>query len=336
MSDPSPSSFSLVVPSSAQEISICDIKAPLNANWKVLNPEQKAGTGYDAIWIHPETKRPNAAIMANPLAKSVKEEADEMTTSATLQPEVIKLREDRKVPLKDGGVDARIVSLEIGAGDRRLGIAPPMMFHSVYLPCKNGDAVTFKLTCGKDQFDALKKEFEAAVFGDKKAAAADPAKAFEVPMEAPKGYSWAKCPEIKGGFLKPDGWHFKKQKRGETHGFFITKENIDEESAFTTGLTVNVIPDIPKKKAMTPLAFANQLRAAAKKLAPLDSTWEREMGPRTQADPAGAFTTHNLYIANEKTGTLYMVIFEAPEADWKATWKTAEPMLKFLYIDDTI
>ena len=42
------------------------------------------------------------------------------------------------------------------------------------------------------------------------------------------------------------------------------------------------------------------------------------------------------FIANEKTGTIYVIIFEAPTEEWEATWKIAEPMLKYLFIDDTI
>jgi hypothetical protein len=51
---------------------------------------------------------------------------------------------------------------------------------------------------------------------------------------------------------------------------------------------------------------------------------------------AGKFTVHNLLIANNNTGTLYLVMFEAPSAEWTETWKIAEPMLKYLYIDDAI
>ena len=44
----------------------------------------------------------------------------------------------------------------------------------------------------------------------------------------PNGYSWVSCKEIKGAFLMPLGWHFKKGMQGETLGYFFTKENIDE------------------------------------------------------------------------------------------------------------
>ena len=159
----------------------------------------------------------------------------------------------------------------------------------------------------------------------------------------PKGYDWARCSEIKGAFLRPIGWHFRKDKRGETIGFFITKEDITKTGSFKTGLTVNVIPDIPKKKSMSPYDFARQVRETAKESSKLTKEWNKDMGPfksvgfvYDKKDDAGNFTVHNLLIANNKTGTLYLVIFEAPSAEWTETWKIAEPMLKYLYIDDTI
>ena len=41
-------------------------------------------------------------------------------------------------------------------------------------------------------------------------------------------------------------------------------------------------------------------------------------------------------IANEKTSTVYIVIFESPVDDWAAMKVLSEPMLKFLYIDSEI
>ena len=45
---------------------------------------------------------------------------------------------------------------------------------------------------------------------------------------------------------------------------------------------------------------------------------------------------HNLLIANDKTGSMYLIIFEAPEKEWEDAWKIGEPILKKLYIDDEI
>ena len=168
-------------------------------------------------------------------------------------------------------------------------------------------------------------------------------KADNPPMSPPEGYTWAQCPEIKGAFLKPNGWHFKSGKQGDTLGFLITKEKIEPKGEFTTGMTVNVIPNIPKKKSVSPYVFARQFRDSAKKTVRFTKEWDKDMGPfksigfvYSRNDKAGAFTVHNLLIANNKTGTLYLVMFEGPSAQWPEIWKIAEPMLQYLYIDDAI
>lgn len=159
----------------------------------------------------------------------------------------------------------------------------------------------------------------------------------------PKGYKWAKCPEIKGAFLRPHGWHFKKSKQGSTLGFFITKENISKNGQFMTGLTVNVIPDIPKKQSMSPYEYARVYRETTRKSEKITQEWNKDMGPFRSVgfvfdkkDKAGDFRVHNLLIANDNTGTLYLVMFEAPISEWNKAWKIAEPMLQYLLIDDTV
>ena len=39
-------------------------------------------------------------------------------------------------------------------------------------------------------------------------------------------------------------------------------------------------------------------------------------------------------IANDRTGMIYVVLFEAPEAEWEKAWKIGEPILKQLIILD--
>jgi hypothetical protein len=169
------------------------------------------------------------------------------------------------------------------------------------------------------------------------------AQADDPPMTPPKGYTWANCPSIKAAFLKPDGWYFKSTKQGDTQGFFISKEKIEAGGGYTTGLAVNVIPDIPKKKSVAPSAYARQFRESARKNVTFTKEWDKDMGPfksvgfvYTKKDKAGSFTVHNLLIANDKTGTMYLVTFEAPAEEWAEAWKIGEPMLNFLFIDDTI
>jgi hypothetical protein len=161
----------------------------------------------------------------------------------------------------------------------------------------------------------------------------------------PDGYSWVNCNEIKGAFLMPLGWYFKKGQQGDTLGYFITKENIDENGEFLTGLSVNVIPNIPQKKGMVPSDYAaTYIKTALSEREVLKRPWLTQMGPFeghgivliNRDYQKGDYITHNLAIANDQTGTIYIITFESPKKTWDTSWSIAEPMLQRFLIDDTI
>jgi len=161
----------------------------------------------------------------------------------------------------------------------------------------------------------------------------------------PAGYTWVRCNDIKGAFLKPTGWFFKKAVQGDTIGYFITKEDIDQQRAFKTGLSVNVIPNIPRKRGITATKFAaSYIKAAVASREVFKEPWSTTMGPFegygvvviNRDSHQGDFVTHNLAIANDKTGTVYLLTFESPLDQWDASWSIAKPMLKMFLIDDTI
>ena len=163
--------------------------------------------------------------------------------------------------------------------------------------------------------------------------------------QPPSGYSWARCDEINGAFLRPEGWHFKKQRENDIWGYFITKENIDIEGKFSTGLTVNVIPNIPQKTGYSPSQYAEAyIKEGSSKKEVIRNLWSNSNGPfksfgvalRNPASKTGAYITHHLAIGNDTTGTLFIIIFEGPEDTWESAWKIGEPMLKQFLIDSDI
>lgn len=139
----------------------------------------------------------------------------------------------------------------------------------------------------------------------------------------------------------PAGWYFKQVVKEGTYSCFITREKIDgSKGRFFTGLTVFVIKDIPKIKKMSPSQYAQkyieQVEKSGKKML---KKWSTVMGPFKGYGclySDGVNTVHNLLIANDKTGTVYIVLFESPEKEWKNAWKIGEPILKKLLIDDEI
>jgi hypothetical protein len=163
--------------------------------------------------------------------------------------------------------------------------------------------------------------------------------AMELPAP-PAGFDWKEVPEIKAAFLVPKGWHFKRETQADTLALFITQEDIRESGAFATGLTINVFPR-SKPGSATEYAQAFITQMATEKHA--DRTWARDAGPlRTfgcltrDSTRSGTVILHTLMVANPKTGTLYLFIFEAPERTWADAWAKGEKIMDLLAIDDEV
>ena len=162
--------------------------------------------------------------------------------------------------------------------------------------------------------------------------------ALELPSP-PTGFSWQECNEIKGAFLKPQNWHFKKVIKESSMAYFITKENIDKAGMFETGMSLNVIKNIDKKMNMTPTMYAVEFAKAAKNQHTFLDTWSRNMGPFKSIGfvyKKDDFIFHKLLISNDKTGTLYLFIFEAHSKNWDQARILGNEMLKKLFIDDSV
>jgi len=163
--------------------------------------------------------------------------------------------------------------------------------------------------------------------------------AMELPPP-PAGFSWKDVPEISAAFLMPKGWHFKREVQGDTLGLFITQEAIGKGGHFSTGLTINVFRR-SKPGSAVEYARAFIARMAAEKHA--EETWARDVGPLRSfgcrvkgAGDTGTVVMHTLMVANPRTGTLYLFIFEAPETSWTDAWKKGKKIMELLAVDDEV
>ncbi len=154
---------------------------------------------------------------------------------------------------------------------------------------------------------------------------------------APEGFTWQEVPELKTAVLKPTGWFYKHEV---THGhpaYYITKESLDNNQEFRTGLTVFVYY---KKKWAAEYAqkvidkYAT--RAHAEK-------WAKDVGSLKEfgVQAKHAFADGNeedrtLMVANPKTNTVYLIVFESPESDWDAAWKMGATVVDSLVFDDSM
>lgn len=158
---------------------------------------------------------------------------------------------------------------------------------------------------------------------------------------APAGYEWARCPDIGGALLVPDGWSFRRVAAGDGLAYFITKRPWEPPASFETGLTFNVLWDVPGKTGLSPVEYGRRYVDAAKSTEDVVRSWETQLGPfnafglvfKGDGEDEG-FTFYHLVIGNDRTGTAFLVLFEAPTSDWEADWKTIEPTVQRMLIDD--
>ena len=53
-------------------------------------------------------------------------------------------------------------------------------------------------------------------------------------------------------------------------------------------------------------------------------------------DSSGTIVMYTYAVANPKTNTLYLLIFESPEQEWDAAWKLGQQIVDMLPLDESI
>ena len=169
------------------------------------------------------------------------------------------------------------------------------------------------------------------------ALAAQPLRAVDH-AKPPSGFTWQEIPELKAAFLKPDGWFFKEETSKGATAYFITKEDISKGGEFSTGLTVNVF-HLKQDSAIDHGKALIENMAAQHH----EKSWSRSQGlfqefgcQMKDTDATGTTVMSALTVANPKTNTLYLFIFESTEANWDEAWKLGKPMMDSLAIDNEI
>lgn len=155
-------------------------------------------------------------------------------------------------------------------------------------------------------------------------------------------FLWSGSGPGESNFLQPKDWFLKKEHRSGTYAFFITKEDIDKEGGFETGLTVNVLKGISDKTESSASQYAHGfISIAAKKEENkvLLKPWFVEVGPfkgygvRVRDKVK---VLHYFLIANDKNDTLFLTIFEAKPEEWDEAWKYGEVIFNNMQLDDEV
>lgn len=176
-------------------------------------------------------------------------------------------------------------------------------------------------------------------------AAIVPTSAFgQTPPPAPDGYSWVQAKPMKGIFLLPKGWNFLEEKNGDTEACFITKEKISATQGFQTGVSINLLKDLPGKMKISPSKYAKfYVEMISQKYGSI-RTIDDIVGPFTHCAVEFLSTDEkgkrihmwHIIMGNDKTGSAYVISAESPETAWKENWPTIDKITGMLGVDDAI
>jgi hypothetical protein len=157
---------------------------------------------------------------------------------------------------------------------------------------------------------------------------------------APKGFAWREVDDLRSAFLVPSGWYFKRGAPGSAAALFITRENIDEQGYFDTGLSLNVFERADAGDAVERARqyIASRKAAAEKSSGVMEVRAGKHVSLRcatTNVDPNDKrrFRMVSLAVANTETQRLYVLWFESLEEQWEEQWKIGEVILDGLQLD---
>jgi hypothetical protein len=166
----------------------------------------------------------------------------------------------------------------------------------------------------------------------------------EAPPAAPDGFTWTTCKAMKGVFLLPNGWNFREEQNGDTSACFITKEKITASAGFDTGISINLVKDLPRKAKLKPSDYAQRYLAAVegkyqaiKKVSSSKGPFEHygiEFISTNGSNPP--IHMWHILIANDRTGSLHMIVAESPNELWPQNWPVLETVVSMLGVDDTV
>ena len=141
----------------------------------------------------------------------------------------------------------------------------------------------------------------------------------------------------------PDNWFLNFEQKDNTYAYFIAKEDYTKEGFYKTGISINVITNIKKVDSFEYIKlFIKELK---KKVEVIEESDLIEYGSFKQfillyksfsTDLDKNIMIHEVFISNDKTNSLYFIMFEFPVVEWETNWKIAEKILELFGIDDEV
>jgi len=163
-----------------------------------------------------------------------------------------------------------------------------------------------------------------------------------VPEPAPAGFEWQRLDEVRGTVLRPVVWHFNHRAEADQLDYFLSREPAGPDGDFDTGLTISVVTDVRERTGMSLAEYAQRfISEASGDLEIVDGPWDSASPPyvthgalmRATDSGKGEFNAHIAAMANQETGTVYLMTFEGPAESWDTIWPMGELMLDKLALD---
>jgi hypothetical protein len=177
----------------------------------------------------------------------------------------------------------------------------------------------------------------------------------------PSGFTWHPFPPARMTVLRPEGWYVHHVDNKNFTGC-VSKECIQTQGSFRTGLTLNVIPRVKERlKKLNPdyhpdelisgileLLYPNLFSDPRFQVLCLDQGVQRTPGSRlfrfryrqvSSLRPdipwRGAIICQKFIIEFDQSGDVYHFTFEGPESAWADEWKIGKQMLTNLVFSVT-
>lgn len=161
--------------------------------------------------------------------------------------------------------------------------------------------------------------------------------------EPPAGFHWQPLPEARAALLLPDGWYFRPDIQKTSLTYYLTQDEIGESGLYQAGLSLHVVRHARKYTKLPAPAYTErlmmragfgrgqrQLEQSARTEGPISFRAVRYREALPDTEPR---MVYQLAVANGKTDTLYLLVFEGPEKDWAELWPLGQVMVRELTLD---
>lgn len=145
-------------------------------------------------------------------------------------------------------------------------------------------------------------------------------------------------PEIKGSITLPKEWFVKTDKEDDVVIYQFSREK-PSETGFATGLILTVTPKVTERTEMKPSQYGVEMLMAtledgAPKIDPVkEGAIESYRASHTIEGENGNVEMINIAKANDGTGTLYFLTWQAPAAEEESVKDLREKILSSLKLD---